>query len=726
MKSLSLSLEHCYGIKKLDYLFDFAKKGSVFAIYAPNGVMKTSLAGTFRDLSQGKETSDRVWPKNATKRNILDESGKTVTPSSVFVIEPFNEKYRSDRISTLLVNEKLKAQYEQVHKDIDEKSALLLGDLKTLTGLKSEIDEELSQAFTHNRKDFFKALVRIKSEVLDDEHNTFSEIRLIDIFNSKVDAVLTDPSFRDNIKEYTEKYDALLRSSTFFKKGVFTHNNAADIAKNLKTNGFFGAKHSVYVRIKGEKREIETVKELEAAIQEEKDLILTDDSLKQSFEAMNAKLLKNAELRTFFKCLEDHPFLIPEISNPEGLRQKLWISYLKTKKDNYLSLLEAFNRGKQEIADIVSQAKDQNTRWSEVINIFNERFSVPFVVRMDNQEDVILKSETPTICFDFLEDPENKSSAVVPVEESKLQQILSNGEKRALYILNIIFEVEARRSNLHETLFVVDDIADSFDYKNKYAIIEYLKDVSEDPKFKQIILSHNFDFYRTVSKRLGLPRDRKLLACKTPSGISLQEEKHQNHSPFTNWKTALSERKILISLVPFLRNLAEFSGNEFSYLKLTSLLHFKSDTKKLVLLDLEKLIKGILHDQGSLTLTPADEGILEIIYSEAEMISKDSSETPLLEEKVVLSIAIRIKAEEFMVRKINDDTFWNSIDSNQTIKLIKRFRSDFPLEKESIRILEQVNLMTPESIHLNAFMYEPILDLSAHHLKRLYSKVSAL
>ncbi len=33
--------------------------------------------------------------------------------------------------------------------------------------------------------------------------------------------------------------------------------------------------------------------------------------------------------------------------------------------------------------------------------------------------------------------------------------------------------------------------------------------------------------------------------------------------------------------------------------------------------------------------------------------------------------------------------------------------------------------MTPENIHLNAFMYEPIVDMSDHHLKKLYAEVEA-
>ena len=31
--------------------------------------------------------------------------------------------------------------------------------------------------------------------------------------------------------------------------------------------------------------------------------------------------------------------------------------------------------------------------------------------------------------------------------------------------------------------------------------------------------------------------------------------------------------------------------------------------------------------------------------------------------------------------------------------------------------------MTPENIHLNSFMYEPIMDMSDEHLRQLYSDV---
>jgi hypothetical protein len=34
--------------------------------------------------------------------------------------------------------------------------------------------------------------------------------------------------------------------------------------------------------------------------------------------------------------------------------------------------------------------------------------------------------------------------------------------------------------------------------------------------------------------------------------------------------------------------------------------------------------------------------------------------------------------------------------------------------------------MTPENIHVNSFMFEPLIDLSVVHLKKLYTDVKNL
>ena len=69
-----------------------------------------------------------------------------------------------------------------------------------------------------------------------------------------------------------------------------------------------------------------------------------------------------------------------------------------------------------------------------------------------------------------------------------------------------------------------DDIADSFDYTNKYAIIEYLDELSENPLIDVLILTHNFDFYRTVSKHLGIGYDMLFVVQKNGDGSLIMEE----------------------------------------------------------------------------------------------------------------------------------------------------------------------------------------------------------
>ncbi|WP_375305676.1 hypothetical protein WI560_27225 [Bradyrhizobium sp. A11] len=79
-----------------------------------------------------------------------------------------------------------------------------------------------------------------------------------------------------------------------------------------------------------------------------------------------------------------------------------------------------------------------------------------------------------------------------------------------------------------------------------------------------------------------------------------------------------------------------------------------------------------------------------------------------------------------MIAKINDAKFLATIKYNQTQALIGKFKESFPKETAQINCLDRVALMTPENIHVNSFMYEPIVDMSDEHLKRLYEDVKKL
>ncbi|EGD07377.1 hypothetical protein [Xanthomonas vesicatoria] len=127
-----------------------------------------------------------------------------------------------------------------------------------------------------------------------------------------------------------------------------------------------------------------------------------------------------------------------------------------------------------------------------------------------------------------------------------------------------------------------------------------------------------------------------------------------------------------------------------------------------------------------MTLTPPAKLVIDVIHEEAELVFNQQEEAIELEGKIVLSIAIRLLAERHMIRTINNAVFIEAVKKNQTIKLLQEYKRLGLGRLEDVSVLEQVNLMTPENIHLNSFMYEPILDLGIAHLKALYAEVKLL
>ncbi|UTS93549.1 MULTISPECIES: phage infection protein [Rhizobium] len=723
MNSITVDLKNCYGITSLSHKFDFSKKRQN-VVYAANGIMKSSLALTFKDVSEGRPSCDRVHKERETERSIVDEAGHDIAAENVFVVEPYNEAYKSNRMSTLLANSRLRERYENVRREIDKKKDALLASLGSAAGMKAGVEEALAMDIASDPNEFFKAVRRLKPEVDENPYAALADLKYAQIFSAKVAEQLKSEAFRSDIENYMAVYDRLVSNSTFFRKGAFNHNNAADVAKSLKANGFFKAEHSVYVNNKDVRKEIKTEKDLEKIIQEEKDEILNDADLKAQFERIDKLLTKNVDMKEFRAYLTEYDKLIPELANPDRLRQRLWIAYLALNADLLNDALGTYDRGRGELEEIVNEARQEATRWGDVLDEFNGRFSVPFIVTMENQHDVILKADAPSIRFRF----KGHDGTEVAVEELDLVRILSNGEKRALYLLNIIFEVIARKEGAVKTIFVFDDIADSFDYKNKYAIIEYLRDITDVDFFYQIILTHNYDFYRTVSSRLDLGRDNKFHTLRSDSGVHIREEKYQNN-PFKHWKEKLPEGThddFLIAMIPFVRNVAEFAGMEAEEAELTRYLHVKQTSENLTVFDLEKEFKKVVTFKTNFALPHGDRKVFDLLFERAQQACALGEEQIELETKIVLAMAIRIKAEVFMIGAINDQAFVDAIKNNQTFKLLQKVEQLGVASPASIKCLKQVVLMTPENIHINSFMYEPILDMSNHHLKKLFEKVSAL
>lgn len=721
MDRVSIDVENCYGIKKLEKQLDFTGE-TVYAVYAPNGAMKSSLAQIFQDIADGQLSTDRIFSTRLSSRTITDEHGNDLVPESIFVVRPYDEEFsHTEKTSTLLVDLKLKKEYDQLLVGIDQSKELLLKALKEQSHSKKDLEKEISAAFTPSDDEFYTALIRIKSELLKQKDTPFADVQYDKIFDDKVLSALGTGDFKTAIDGYVRRYNELLAASTYFKKGTFDYYNAGHIAKTLAENGFFAAKHTLNLNA-AERLEISTQKELEDVIAKEKEVIIKDKELRKKFDTIAKLLEKNVTLRDFQKYMLEHEAFLSQLANINKFKENIWKSYLKVHLDRYSDLMGKYEAAEARKKEIEEAAAKQQTQWEEVIQIFNARFLVPFKLNVKNRTAVMLgHAAMIELGFTYHDGADN-----VPIEKTALLKVLSTGERKAYYVLNIIFEVEARRKANQETLIVVDDIADSFDYQNKYAIIQYLKDINEGRLFKQIIMTHNFDFFRTINSRF-VSYPHCLMASKTDSGITLERASGIKNVFVNDWKMHFfTDQKKKIASIPFIRNLIEFTKGDADprFIKLTSLLHWKLDSAAITEAQLDAIYNEMFTAAG--TSANGARSMIDIIHEEARSCLAAVGAGINFENKIVLAIAIRIGAEQFMVKKINDIVFLASIRSNQTQELLTKFKELFPRDINAIGILDRVLLMTPENIHLNSFMYEPIVDMSDEHLRKLYREVLAL
>jgi hypothetical protein len=723
MDRVRIDLKHCYGIKSLKYDFDFSN-APAFAIYAPNGAMKSSLAHTFEDLAKGNQPSDRIFPARVTTCQVTDEKGADISGARVFVIGPYDEGLGpSEKTSTLLVNAELRTEYTQLQVEIDGAKQRLLDALRKQSGSKANLESEASRTFTPRPDNFELAMTRIHTELQDQKDTPFANIQYDKIFSDNVLSALEDKDLKKLIANYTTQYNELLTASKYFKKGTFEYYSAAEIAKSLSAHGFFKAKHTVLLNGNGEPREIRDQKELETVIDEEKQAIIGDDKLRKTFDDVAKRLNKNVGLRDFATYISqpDNEPILSRLDNVEEFRGDVFKSYIKANEGAYLELVDKMAAARKRKAEIEELASQEQTQWARVIDIFNSRFVVPFKLEARNRVEVMLGTKPIVeLGFTYIDGDE---SAIV--DRPHLLQSLSTGEKKALYILNVIFEIETRKNNKQETLVVVDDVADSFDYQNKYAIIQYLKEISEEGLFKEIILTHNFDFFRTLHLRF-VGYTRCLMVSKTATGLTLEPAAGIRNIFANDWKpNFFTDNKKKVASIPFLRNLIEFTTGDGdpNFLKLTSMLHWKADSPNLTIADLDDVYNRLCVPKGN----SANAG--RLVYELIEQCADDCLQAPAgmnFENKIVLSIAVRMRAERFMVARINDAPAINAIQANQTYALFKMFKHKFSIEAAAIETLDRVTLVTPENIHLNSFMYEPIVDMSDEQLKKLWAEVKAL
>lgn len=733
MNKLNIELTNCFGIDSLNHEFDFGK-GNTFSIYARNGLMKTSFAKTFQLIQQGKKEniSDAIFGEPGSA--IVQIDGQDIEKKQVFVVKSYESSYESD-ISSLLIKGDIQTQL----KDVFKVRTKLLKALEKDSGLKIkrtslgktvyELEPTIVKDFDFNEKDILSNLMELASYEPEIE---CSDIPYSVIFDDTVLKKIKDTKFQEGIRDFITSSDEIYSSFEYLEKGNLTLPKLKDLKKSLVKDAFFVKQNKV--------------------ILSGQDAITNSEALEQHISNIETKIQQTPAYKAIENLLNDSKGIVlkdiietnPEIigflalDKLQTLKKCLWGSYIRHNSILFEELCDKYN----DFSEAIDALEIDDTPWKKALDIFNQRFTVPFMMNVVNLKGAIIGESVPRVEFSF-----KKGDTVKTIDRSKLEKLdtLSQGEKRALYLLNIIFDIEQIKNTGEETLLVIDDIADSFDYKNKYAIIEYLYELAQVSNIYMLILIHNFDFYRTVASRLSVNRSNRLIADYSNDVLKLEVEYYQD-KPFKNWKNNPKEKDIF-ALLPFVRNLIEYgvdqnishTGEDFLFL--TSLLHEKQDSRRITFGDIEPLYKhyaGVTQFDASVG---TDVVVLSKLYSVCDDITTSDTK---LENKIVLSIGIRHKAEEYIIQQIHNYTgqlswrknkqnyrgtnveFMNFVQNNgnQTRELFNGYKQFGDADK--IKILNEVNIMTPEHIHVNSFMYEPILDMDIVELHRLYHTIKNL
>lgn len=682
MNKIYLNLEHCFGITKLVQELNFDGE-NVVLIYAPNGLMKTSFAKTLRFY--GQEKADRikdVVADVAGNIDIKDEYGNVILPTSIYVSnceEPDSETPKN--ITSFLADSVLKQQYDSILKNLSEKQKALFKDISDYAR-STDIVSEFVRTFCEGKTSlFYSKFEEVMADVSGNE--VCFDFKYNSIFDKdgKVKAFIY--ANRDALKDYFDKYQDILHSSKLFKQNngkTFGTYQASELSKSVADNAFFEVNHKIVLG-DGETT-IDSAASLATLINNELSDILNNATVKKAFEKIDKKASANDSLRQFKEIIESHPDLVDKLLDYENFHREVWKGYFARFKSKADELLVSYQGAKATLDSVLQEAAGQRSAWEKTISIFNRRFSVPFEVKIKNQTDLLLNEEAAALSFEYSTQAGSKAVESKVLEEN----VLSKGELRAFYTLQLLFAIEKmKHDGEQEHIIVFDDVSDSFDYKNKYAIVEYLCDLKDDARFKMIILTHNFDFYRTISSRLRVKRNSTYMVYKDANGEIKFHQAEYLREPFKLIKNNADEPEFFITLIPLVRNLIEYSKGVSSdpkseYIKLTSCLHVKTETASLTVKDIVKIVSNNI-DAHKLPAVNTDLNIKSYIYNTADALcAQPALDEIRIENKIVFAIAIRLKSEDYMISKIKQvmsiadfNIFYNSITSNQTSALSKKF-----------------------------------------------------
>lgn len=695
-------MKNAFGIANLS-LNDNKPYFSQDVIYSRNGTFKTSFSKTLYELSNGNisKIRDRISDELADLDiKIIDENDTEIIDLTNKFIVFSRDIYENN-------NKKLSdytQEYELIAIDKEDKEYL---DELLSNGIEDSIIElntackkmdldyaKVMDVLELNGNNKVEKLIELFELIAEADDNDIAQINLKKIFQKAYD-VIDNEEFKTSVSNYIDVYNNRLNEKLF--DNDFNENNCFDLIGSLKKLSFLNETKKRGIVMQGTiYYKIEEVEELISNIIKE---IATDPQIIKA----NKELLKNIGTSKESAVLKEEIINNPQLVQQLSLGRKgIILSALKKSGIQYDYWITTLNKVKQELTKLLEKVKTKSSIFDEALDVYKSRFHPVFSIEIKNREESLLGLQMPTFIF------RHNRNKDIEIEEIKLYELLSSGEKTSLNIIKFLVEYLANKNN--NPFIVLDDIVETFDYANRYAFLEYINDLVRTGS-SIVILTHNFEFYKTVSSRI---RDLRKLEAHSDNG-KIYISKNSNLNKNIEDILTINNLEQLLFAIPYIREANIILKNDTELFD--SLLHYNQQTRTIKLGQITDLLGENAKINLELDTNKNYIETLKEIVSDFKNIDDNN-----IVKKTILAMYLRIVLEEKIIQ--DNYSLLEGIDNFQLARIQDLYSNK--LSDKTNSLIEKVQLSTPEFIHGNAFMYEPLIDIEAKYLMEIKEELDNL
>ncbi len=419
-------------------------------------------------------------------------------------------------------------------------------------------------------------------------------------------------------------------------------------------------------------------------------------------------------------------------------------------------IIKDLNKSIEKKDDIVEKFGQNISEWEDIRDRYSSIFpNMPISFKLNKVDLKNAKKKHFKVEHYFKNDFEGNQNIHVKQQQQikKLYNELSCFEQKGLFLFDLFFKVESIIKKEKDSIFIFDDIIDSFDDINRLSFAYYLKDL-EIRGIKFILFTHDFNFFKILKnklykKKIGiLTKNRKQEVCIINKNLDLDYI-------FKNWldkKNVVNDPKSLISSIPLCRELLEILPEKKELINnekelgdeekknlfpkkddFLPFLHYKKETDSKKISDIFELVKFTIEEKEQLKEKIKENN--ELYYSLIKTVSNSIINNPNeqdinegLKSKICLSINIRILLEEKIVKFLGSE---NSLDLFNSLKEEdKCCQTKFllrKLQKENKKLYKEVlkfDIATSNIIHLNSLNYEALFCYNLDFLIKLQKELN--